>query len=366
MVRPPPDSDPRTIAVADPTVIIDLSAIAYPNDIPGVRDTRPEWQRVDAAVKAWRQKDAEAVFFGVVDKRTWHRLDAYGQQRLTEWKRRGMARLVSFADPDVLELAEQFSHAVVLTTDLYRDFRRQHPWLQGTTRMIKPVFEPAGVTFVVLNYAPVPDHEVSWRIEEADLKPKGITTPEARQALRDEWACSDSSCIWGAAPVIEDDPAYQDGLVVCPECRIPAKRVGARENTREVVVLLGDGEVDRIPIAEGTTLTIGRGRGDDRYDVRSVLSDSQSTLVSRDHLQISNKAGRLMVEELGSRNGTTLIRSSGDESQLQRGVLQALQPTDRISLARNAMQIRPSGRRRAHGRYAPDLTTAPWQLNEQN
>ena len=59
--------------MADPTVIIDLSAIAYPNDIPGVRDKRPEWQRVEAAVKAWRQENAKAVFFGVVDKRTWHR-----------------------------------------------------------------------------------------------------------------------------------------------------------------------------------------------------------------------------------------------------------------------------------------------------
>ena len=101
--------------MADPTVIIDLSAIAYPNDIPGVRDKRPEWQRVEAAVKAWRQENAKAVFFGVVDKRTWHRLDGYGQQRLTDWKRRGMARFVSFADPDVLELAEQYPDAVVLT-----------------------------------------------------------------------------------------------------------------------------------------------------------------------------------------------------------------------------------------------------------
>jgi pSer/pThr/pTyr-binding forkhead associated (FHA) protein len=86
-------------------------------------------------------------------------------------------------------------------------------------------------------------------------------------------------------------------------------------------------------------------------------------LVSRDHVRLSNQSGRLMVEELGSRNGTTLIRPSGDESWLQAGVLQTLQPTDRISLARNAVQIRPSGRKRAHGKYAPDLTTAPWLLD---
>jgi pSer/pThr/pTyr-binding forkhead associated (FHA) protein len=90
------------------------------------------------------------------------------------------------------------------------------------------------------------------------------------------------------------------------------------------------------------------------------LVDGQSHLVSRDHLRLTNTSGRLHVEELGSRNGTILIRTGGDESRLQVGVLQILELTDRISIAKGALRIRASGRKRARGRYAPDLTTAPW------
>src|SRR5262249_38186353 len=150
--------------------------------------------------------------------------------------------------------------------------------------------------------------------------------------------------------------------VCCPECLTAARRVGARENTREVVVLLGDDEADRIPIAEGTSIVVGRGRGEARYDVRPLLNDGHSRLVSRDHLRITNKSGRLHLEELGSRNGTILIGPDGDGSPLQVGVLQIFQPEARISIAKGALQIRPSGRKRARGRYAPDLTTAPWMI----
>ena len=87
-----------------------------------------------------------------------------------------------------------------------------------------------------------------------------------------------------------------------------------------------DDEADRIPIAEGTSIVVGRGRGEARYDVRSLLVDGQSRLVSRDHLRLTNTSGRLHVEELGSRNGTTLIRTGGGESRLQVGVLQILEP----------------------------------------
>ena len=346
--------------VADPTVIIDLS--------PVVRlDHQNDWRNVELVVTAWReQKDPNAVFYGVADNSLWYQMDAYGQRCLNDWKRRRRARSVPYADPEILELAASHPDATVITTDLFRDHRRDHAWLQGSTRLMRPVISTKTVTFSQLDFSPIPDFEVSWRVEEADLKPRGITTPEARQALLEEWACTNAACVWGSTAVIDDDPAYKDGQICCPACLSPARKMGARANTREVVVLLGEDEADRIPIAEGTSLVVGRGRGEHRYDVRSILDDGHSALVSRDHLQFTNQGGRLLVEELGSRNGTTLVRTSGDESQLQAGVLQTLQPTDRISLANNALQIRPSGRKRARGRYAPDLTTAPWLLDERN
>jgi hypothetical protein len=339
-----------------PTVIIDLSPVVL---LGGGSD----WRNVERVVEAWRkQKDPDAVFHGIADNSLWYKLDDYGQRRLSDWKKRRCARSVPWADPEILELAETNPGAAVITTDLFRDHRRDYPWLQGSTRLMRPVISGSEVTFSQLDFSPIPEHEVSMHVEDAALKPKGIISPEARQALLHEWACTNPNCTWGSFPMIDDDPAYKDGRVCCPECSTPARKAGAREKTREVVILLGNYAADRIPIAEGTSIVVGRGRGEARYDVRPLLGDGQSRLVSRDHLCLSNKSGRLHVEELGSRNGTTLIRTDGDESRLNVGVQQILELTDRISIAKGALQIRASGRKRPRGKYAPDLTTAPWLI----
>ena len=339
-----------------PTVIIDLSPVVLLGE-------GSDWRNVERVVKAWReQKDPDAVFYGIADNSLSYKLDGYGRRCLSDWKKRRCARSVPWADPEILDLAEANPGATVITTDLFRDHRRDYPWLQGSTRLMRPVISGSGVTFSQLDFSPIPDYEVSMRVEDAGLKPRGITSPEARQGLLHEWACTNPNCTWGSFPVIDDDPAYKDGRVCCPECRTPARKAGFRDKTREVVVLLGDNEPDRIPIAEGTSIIVGRGRGKARYDVRPLWGDAQSRLVSRDHLRLTNKSGRLHVEELGSRNGTTLIRRDGDESRLQVGVLQILELTDRICIAKGALQIRASGRKRARGRYAPDLTTAPWLI----
>ena len=88
-------------------------------------------------------------------------------------------------------------------------------------------------------------------------------------------------------------------------------------------------------------------------------------MVSREHLQVTNDSGRLLVEDLGSRNGTSVLRGDGKDIPLQRGALQRLEQSDRLSLAGGVLQIRLSGRKRARGHYEPDLTTPPW-LQERN
>lgn len=355
----PPATDQGN-RMAKPTVIIDLSPVVRHHD-------KNDWRRVEMVLTAWREQvDPAAVFYGVADNSLWHNMDDHGRRSLNDWKKAGRARSVRWADPEILELATQHPDAIVITTDLFRDHRRNYPWLQGTKRMMQPVINGKTVAFEQLDYSPIPDHEVSLRIEEADLKPKGINNPQARQALRFEWSCTNPACVWGKATLIDADPAYTDGKVLCPECRTLARKVGACEDTREIVFLLDDDEPDRIPIAEGTALVVGRGRGASRYDVRTVLDEEHYALVSREHLRITNESGRLRVEDLGSRNGTSLIREDGREFALPSGEIQRLEKSDRLSLAGGALQIRMSGRRRARGRYEPDLTTPPSPLNERN
>ncbi|WKG04643.1 FHA domain-containing protein [Mycolicibacterium sp. HK-90] len=347
--------------MTEPTVIIDLSPVVRLHQ-------KDDWRHVEMVVKAWReQMDPSAVFYGIADNSLWHHMDDHGRRALSTWKKSGRARSVRWADPEILELATKHTAATVITTDLFRDHRRTFPWLQGTTRMMRPVINGKTVAFEQLDYSPIADHEVSRRVEEADLKPKHIDSPEARQALRFEWACANPNCVWGGAPVIDADPAYANGTACCPVCLDPARKMGACEDTREIVILLEQGEPDRIPIAEGTSLVVGRGRGEARYDVRTVLDESDYALISRNHLRITNASGQLRVEDLGSHNGTSLIREGGgNEFPLHAGELQRLEKSDRLSLARGALQIRMSGRRRARGRYEPDLTTPPSTLDERN
>lgn len=343
-----------------PSVIIDLSPVVL------VRG-EPSWGWVDAAVKAWReQRDPKARFYGVADNSLYYKLDESGKRGLSEWKRKRMARSVSWADPEVLELATHFKAASVLTTDLYRDHRRDFPWLQGTDRIWKPVVCDGTVGFKRLDYSPIPAVEVSWRIEEADLTPKGFKTREARDALRYEWRCATTNCHWGSLAVIEEDPAFRDGQVVCPSCSAPARRLGFRESTKEIVLLLGDDEVDRLPLAEHSGLTVGRGRDIGRYDVRGVLEEAAASKVSRDHLKLTNKSGRIFVEELGSKNGTDMVREDGMISQLQRGVQQGLALNEHLALAGGLLNIRLSGKKRPRGTYKPDLTTPPFLRIEGN
>lgn len=127
-----------------PTVIIDLS--------PVVRlDDKDDWRHVELVVKGWQeQRDAHAVFYGVADNSLWYMMDDYGKRSLQKWKRDQKARSTTWADPEILELAEKYPDAVVITTDLYRDHRRAHPWLQGSQRFYTPVFDGRKVSFTQL------------------------------------------------------------------------------------------------------------------------------------------------------------------------------------------------------------------------
>lgn len=344
-------------------MILDLSSVLWV-------DEHFDWQRVEDLVDAWRRdRDPGAVFYGVIDSKTWYKLDGLGRDGLSQWQRGKRAHGTRYADPDILDLAERHPSAVVVTTDRFRDHRRSRPWLQGTERVYAPKLRGDDWTFVRADMSPIPEYEMSMKIEEAELKPKGLATPEGRQALLSDWACANTSCPWGGAPLIEEDPAIRDGRVVCPTCKTPARLAGPRSSTQEVVVLLGEFEADRVPVADGAAITFGRGRGADRYDVRALLDPEDAALVSRDHLVISNVGGQLRAEDPGSKNGTILMRGSGSESSLPKGVLQRLLVTDRLGLGGAAIHLRPSGRKRPRGRYAPDLNSPPVGLpfaNPQN
>ena len=255
-----------------PTVIIDLSPVVLLGE-------GSDWRNVERVVKAWReQKEPDAVFYGIADNSLWYKLDDYGQRRLSDWKKRRCARWCrlptrrSWSLPRPIRM-QRLSLRICfeITDDTSHGFRVYPANASSDQRFGGHVqstrlFADSGLRGLDA-------------VGGCSLKPKGITSPEARQELLYEWACADRTVPWGSFPVIDDDPAYKDGRVCCPKCLTPARKAGFRERTRQVVVLLGDDEADRIPIAEGTSIVVGRGRGEARYDVRSILADGPSRLV---------------------------------------------------------------------------------------
>ena len=337
-----------------PNVIIDLSPIVMFNG-------PPRWGWVEDVVEAWRlQKDEWARFHGVADNSLHYRLIGPDQQGLRRWKQERRAQSVSWADPVIVSLATQSEHSVIITTDKYRDLRRDFPWLQETTRVWEPVLTNGELSFQQADFSAITDYESSMWAEEAGLAPKGLRTGSVRDALEYEWRCETTTCTWSNADVIEEDPSLQNEVVVCPACRRPASKVGRRGKTREIVVFLEHAEVDRLPIAEDSNLIIGRQRGVGRYDVRELLDDEDANQTSREHLKFTNIKGLIRVEDMQSKNGTGIIDENGEEETLHPGTQRVLKPNEILVLPGGLIRVRLSGKKRPRGTYAPDLTTPPF------
>jgi len=348
-----------------PQIILDLSPIARVN---GQQDEKADWSRVESVIAAWReQEDATATFIGVADKSLYSHLNPSGRLELEKWEKRGLAEVVSFADQRILELAEQFPEARVITSDLFRAERREFGWLNDSDRVIRPTFTLGKVSFSVQVLTPLSPHLESRFIEKRELNYRKMTTPEAERALEYEWACVNPKCELSQVACFDSLPAYFDGIIKCPKCFQQAKQLGSCISTRELVIQIDGQEVRRVAMPEGMSLHIGRGRGAHQFDVRPLLDKDYSRLVSRTHLKLTNRAGRIIAQDLNSKNGTILIREDGAvQKDLFPEVEQVIELSDTISLAHGILTLRISGKKLARGKYEPRLNELPIAEHIQN
>ncbi|NPD06533.1 FHA domain-containing protein [Nocardioides sp. zg-1308] len=334
-----------------PTVIVDVSTVVRDDDDPG-------WHRMDALIALWRQEmDERAVFYGVLDHKSWYLLDDADQASFAAWQAAGRGTRAAWADPLVCEMAEKHPHAKVLTRDLYRDLRRDFVWLQNSDRFYSFDFSANGVSLRRSEMGHVRDEDVSQYGEAAALKPRNLGTPEGRQMLRREWACSNPRCPSSAASAIDTLPYNKFGKAVCPECRQPLHDVGEAAQTRELKLLIEGNDVAHLPLVEGARLTFGRSGGEDRFDLRPLVASNQ-TLISREHVAFRNQGGRILVSDLGSKNGTSLVREDGRKDPIPAGVEQRMELHEFVSIAGGVVEFRLSGKRYARGAYIPDRGAA--------
>lgn len=334
--------------------LLDLSNVAT---VPGTGGREARWGRVNHLVQLL-MREHEAPVFGVADRSLHYgKLDEMGKQRLREWQNRGMALLEPWADPALCERAAERPDAHIVSNDNFRGLRRMYPVLQGFDRIWGFRLDN-GPSVHRRTLAALGEAEVSRAEEDEERTPKRLRTATGIRILEWEWTCINQACAWSSFPVIEELPANTDGIATCPECRERLERAGRAEATRAIKVVVDGQAVERVPVPASTALTVGRGEGPMRIDVRSVADRDDARRVSRDHLRVSNMNSRVLIEDLGSTNGTVVERADGTRFALDPGRRLVLEEGEQAILtARLAIHV--SGRRFPRGSVGGPMVAPP-------
>ena len=333
----------------EPTVILDLSNIAVE---PGTNGKRANWGRVDATLSTWRSEvDASAVFYGVADRSLLQKLDRAGIHELRRWQRAGRAQIVPWADPIVCELAERSDRAFVITNDNYKGLRQRFSYLQGCNRFYSVQASSEGAPRLTPRRLAIIDSaEISAAREDEDRTPLHLREAQGHALLRFEWACENVDCPRSALTVLEDLPFNDHGVAKCPGCDRELRKVALAESTAELKLVVDGNDAERVPMADGTVLVIGRGSDPMTIDVREFMAKEGAEKISRLHVEVTNRSGRLLARDLGSRNGTLIVCGGQVPAALAGDVPTVMHPGTKLVLA-GRLVLQRSGKRYPRGEY---------------
>jgi hypothetical protein len=325
--------------------VIDLSNVAV---VPGTGGRDADWDRVELLVSLLRL-EASAQVFGVADRSLYYgRLDERGRTALRAWQSRGRALLEPWADPAICERAGQHDGVHIVTNDNFRGLRRMFPFLQGFDRIWGFRLDERPSVFRRA-LAELGDAEISRAEEDEERTPKRLRTATGMRLLAREWQCVNQVCTWSDFSAIEELPLNRDGTAACPSCEKPLQDAGAASSTRAIKIGVLDEVVERAPVPLGASVTLGRREGRFRIDLRGMAPTGEAQRVSREHLSVFNMNSRILVEDLGSTNGTVIEREDGGRFVLAPGRKLILTENERALLA-PSVWIGVSGRQYPRGR----------------
>lgn len=339
----------ENLSWSDAPVVVDAANVAGSEVLQGCGKFC--WGRVALVTEAWRsQIDPNAVFILVMDKRPALRLGEHCRSTYRADVRKGAVIEVDFADPEVLRLAEERDSAVI-SGDFYKDHRRTHPWLDGNESQFFGWTLDSDVVEIVQRTMGVPSDFSKTRAEErAELKGQGfdITRPNVQRALQLEYRCDTTTC-W----LHQYDPGRYTGLPDlsdpstprCMTCRQPLTSLG--ESPKLVQIKFADktrSNTERLTLSPGDSIELGR---DSSAALVARLLGVDSELISRHHARVDWDGGRLTIEDLRSKNGTTVRcwsgKQRGFEPPRRIGEKCTLGPRDEACLA-GAMYVTRSAR----------------------
>ncbi len=260
----------------------------------------------------------------VADTSLWGLLeDTDGKRVVKEWKQRKHRVLFEdrVADGIILKLAST-NGTKVITSDFYRDHRRQHPWLQNNS---EDFFEwkqqdneiiLTNRTLKALSEYEISQYEELKEIEYSKLNPS--SRPD-REILETLYQCENLKCeLRKASPSYLPLPPLKDRKVHevlnCPECKKPVRKVGFVGQVAQLKFKILETQASgRITFQIDQNIVIGRN------DILGALSEVNEgdrkacKLVSGNHLQVLVSAGGVKVADSNSTNGSTISRMNQDE-----------------------------------------------------
>lgn len=333
-----------TPAAAGTLVVVDLSNLC--------RDARFLSPGADADLRLLDRLIAGASALGlghvtaysVADRSLLHLLPEPQRREAKSMERAGSLEFTGVADERILEIAiesDRSSRAVVASLDNFDDFRRTFPIIQGNKdRFLR--WDPNDQGEMVVSRRDMgrhTHHRLSRKEESAELKARRLRRDTlVRRASERHYICDNGSCLlaqlWPDS--IPDLPRYDDRLeaFVCPSCLSRLRPGELRPEAVQLIVFLHGDEVFRVLVNEGERITIGRRDAAGCIGLQNRLPTNAADAISRVHIAVAYAGTAVEVEELGSRNGST-IRNQGREKPLQRG--------ERVAMPARAVVALPGG-----------------------
>lgn len=288
----------------------------------------------------------------IADRSLLHLLSDTQRRQAKAMEKAGRLEMTAMADERILDIA--FGSAggdrtLVASLDNFDDFRRAFPMIQGSRDRFLgwEVGEDGQLVVTRRNMGQHTHHRLSRKEESAELKARRLRRDTlVRQASERHYMCSNRSCLlaqlWPDS--IPDLPRYDDRIqaFVCPNCLGPLRPGEARPDAIQLIVFLEGQEQFRVLVNSGERVTIGRRDGKGCVGLQDRLPAHAAEAISREHIAVGYADGRVDVEDLGSRNGST-IRSHGDERPLRPGAAEPVSPRAVVALP-GGITIERSGR----------------------
>jgi hypothetical protein len=260
--------------------------------------------------------------------------------------RHGEVELVPDAAPYLLERLTTAETDLLVSNRRFRALRSTFPGLDGVTRVYRHHTTDGHVELTPAPFDRLGTLDVATPARLRALAAAGYLTRADHDLLLSDWRCPSRDCpLAASAPQLETIPRVVDATALCPGCGQVLRRLGPVAAGVEVALGVGGRVRQRVVVARGLALTLGRGPGPGDLDVRHLLSDDDgAVLVAREHLVVVNRDGRLLVRDAGSAAGSRLHLTSGEVADLEPGVTTVVGTGETVTLG-GVLELTPVPRR---------------------